>query len=224
MTADPTRRGRGRPRDLEKRQAILDAANALFLERGIAATTIEAVAERAAVSKMTVYGHFQDKPALLHAVFERTIETIHLPNLSVGSDLTSSVERLIGFGERLVSFLTRPEIIRTGRLMAASADEYPVLAAAFYAAGPGAMLEKVAAFLKSMATSGLLSVKDPDLMAEQLIASWLGMSQLRQNLGVIGPPSGDAIAKRVRNATEMMVRACPTHALVAGRSKARSPS
>jgi TetR/AcrR family transcriptional repressor of mexJK operon len=223
MTVDPTRRGRGRPRDLEKRQAILDAANALFLERGIAATSIEAVAERAAVSKMTVYGHFEDKPALLTAVFERTIETIRLPSLSPGSDLTSSVERLIEFGERLVSFLTRPEIVRTGRLMAASADEYPGLAAAFYAAGPGAMLKKVAAFLKSLAERGLLSIKDPDLVAEQLIASWLGMSQLRQNLGVTGPPSGEVIAKRVGNATEMMVRAwSPRPAVLGGKARSRS--
>jgi TetR/AcrR family transcriptional repressor of mexJK operon len=53
---------------LDKLQAILDAANALFLERGIAATTMESVAERACVSKMTVYGHFRDKASLLSAV------------------------------------------------------------------------------------------------------------------------------------------------------------
>src|SRR5579863_1933942 len=46
-----SRRGRGRPRDLNKRKAILEAAGALFLERGIAATTIESVAERAKASK-----------------------------------------------------------------------------------------------------------------------------------------------------------------------------
>jgi TetR/AcrR family transcriptional regulator, mexJK operon transcriptional repressor len=35
------------PRDLAKREAILDAAYGLFLERGIAATTMGMVAERA---------------------------------------------------------------------------------------------------------------------------------------------------------------------------------
>src|SRR5262252_98961 len=104
------RRGRGRPRDLDKLQAILDAASALFLERGIAATTMESVAERASVSKMTVYGHFRDKPSLLSAVFERNIKAIRLPDLAVGPDPTSS---LAEFGERLVWFLTRPEIVRT---------------------------------------------------------------------------------------------------------------
>ena len=134
------RRRRGRPRDLDKLQAILDAASALFLERGIAATTMESVAERACVSKMTVYGHFRDKPALLSAVFERNIKTIRLPDLAVGPDPTSSLAQLAEFGKRLVSFLTRPEIVRTASVMAACADENPRLAAAFYAAGPGTML------------------------------------------------------------------------------------
>ena len=47
MSVEPKRRGPGRPRDLAKLEAILDAAYELFLERGIAATTMGMVAERA---------------------------------------------------------------------------------------------------------------------------------------------------------------------------------
>jgi TetR/AcrR family transcriptional repressor of mexJK operon len=213
---------------LNKLQSILDAASSLFLERGIAATTMEAVAERASVSKMTVYGHFPDKPALLSAVFERNIKAIRLPHLEVGSDASSSLARLTEFGERLVSFLTRPEIVRTGRVMAACADENPRLAAAFYAAGPGTMLRKVAGFLKSLAERGILSIDDPELAAEQLIVSWLGMSHLRQNLGVAGPPSAGDIARRVHYATDTMLRAWSSASPASGkagtaRRRRRSP-
>jgi len=213
-------RGRGRPRDLDKLQAILDAASALFLERGIAATTMESVAERASVSKMTVYGHFRDKPSLLSAVFERNIKAIRLPDLAIGSDPRSSLAQLAEFGERLVLFLTRPEIVRTASVMAACADENPRLAAAFYAAGPGAMLKKVGGFLKSLAQRGVLSIDDPELAAEQLIVSWLGLSQLRQNLGVTGPPSADAITRRVRYATDTMLRAWSTASPLASKAGA----
>ena len=72
--------GRGRPRDPAKLEAILDAAYDLFLDRGIAATPMDLVAERAGVSKMTVYANFQDKPALLAAVFDRRIKTMRLPH------------------------------------------------------------------------------------------------------------------------------------------------
>lgn len=159
---------------------------------------------------------FQDKPALLTAVFGRNTKAVRLPDLSAGADLSSSLERLIEFDERLVAFLTRPRIVRTGRLMAANADEYPRLAAAFYAAGPGAMLKKVAAFLKLLAERGGLSIKDSDLAAEQLIVAGLGMNQLRQNLGVAGPPSAAAIAIGVRYASETLVRAWSTSAVLDG--------
>jgi len=196
---------RGRPRDLKKREAILDAASALFLERGIDATTMEAVADRASVSKMTLYSHFPDKPVLLAAVFERNLKDFQLPELSESVEVSSS-ERLSDFGERLVEFLLRPEIVRTARVMAASADAFPDLAAAFYAAGPAAVLRRVARFLDLMREKERLSFPDADLAAEQLVAAWLGVDQLKQSLGVSGPPSKDAISRRVRSATETMLR------------------
>lgn len=201
------RRGRGRPRDLKKREAILAAASALFFERGIVATTMDCVAERAAVSKMTVYAHFADKSALLAAVFERTTKSFALPELANGEDLKSSVEHLNDFGERLVAFLTRRETIKVAKMMAESADQYPDLAAAFYAAGPATMLGKVTGFLRSLHEHGLLQIDNPELAAEQLIASWLGLSQLQQSLGIANPPSREAISKRVRLATQAMMRA-----------------
>jgi TetR/AcrR family transcriptional regulator, mexJK operon transcriptional repressor len=203
------RQGPGRPRDLDKLEAILDAGYTLFLERGVAATTMDAVAERASVSKMTVYANFQDKPALLSAVFDRRIKLMHVFDLAVGPDLNSSVERLVELGELVTSTTSQPEVVRMVRLMTECADEYPRLAAAFYTAGRGELLKQIAAFLKALTKHGFLSIKDPELAAEQLVASWLA-GLVRQSLGLAGPPSTDAIAKRVRYAVETMVRAWST--------------
>ena len=52
----------------ERRKSILDAARRLFLERGYEATTIEAIAETAAVSAVTVYNHYRTKGGVLLAV------------------------------------------------------------------------------------------------------------------------------------------------------------
>ena len=54
----------GRPKDLAKRQSILDAAKTLFLTKGYANTSMDAVAGLAGVSKLTVYSHFTDKETL----------------------------------------------------------------------------------------------------------------------------------------------------------------
>jgi TetR/AcrR family transcriptional repressor of mexJK operon len=205
FVSNARRRGRGRPRDLEKRQAILDSAGALFLERGVTATTMEAIAERASVSKMTLYSHFPDKPVLLMSVFERNLKTIVLPELPEGSS-ASALALLTDFGERLVAYLTRPEIVRTLRVMAVSADDFPDLAAAFYAAGPATVLKEVARFLRVAQEKEGLDLADADLAAEQLVAAWLGVDQLKQSLGVSGPPSPGAISRRVRSATAAMLR------------------
>ena len=184
----------------------MEAAYALFLERGITATTMDAVAERASVSKMTVYANFRDKPALLSAVFGRRIKLMHVFDLAVGPDLNSSVERLVELGEQVASISGQPEVIRMVRLITEHADEHPRLAAAFYNAGRGALLKQIAAFLKALTRRGFLSIKDPELAAEQLVASWLGNFR-RQGLGLVGPPSADAIAKRVRYSVDTLVRA-----------------
>jgi AcrR family transcriptional regulator len=61
----------GRPRDPENDAAILDAALDLLIERGAAGTSIEAVAQRAGVAKLTVYRRWRAKEDLLMAALER---------------------------------------------------------------------------------------------------------------------------------------------------------
>lgn len=57
----------------QTRQAILDAALALFAEQGWAATTLPAIAGRAGISVDTIYATFGTKSAVLLAVVEVAI-------------------------------------------------------------------------------------------------------------------------------------------------------
>ena len=65
--AAPGPRRRGRPRDLQIRDAILRAARALLDEAGPAALTMEAVAQRAGVGKPTVYRWWPNRHAVAMA-------------------------------------------------------------------------------------------------------------------------------------------------------------
>ena len=172
-------------------------------------------------SKMTVYANFRDKPALIAAVLDHRIKSVFIfDELPVGPDLNSSVERLVKLGEAVVAAITQPQVIRMTLLMAERADQHPRLAATFYAAGRGELLKRIAACLKALTKRGFLSIKNPDLAAEQLVASWSGMSLLRQGLGVAGPPAADEIAERVRYAVDTMIRAWSTGAEAASAGKA----
>src|SRR3954453_23593946 len=52
---------------------MLDAAYALFCERGYRATTMQDIADRAGVAVKTTYFSFRTKDGLLQAVHDRTV-------------------------------------------------------------------------------------------------------------------------------------------------------
>ncbi|MBV8633562.1 MAG: helix-turn-helix transcriptional regulator, partial [Burkholderiaceae bacterium] len=63
MTKDNQGR-RGRPVNEALRQTIVDTALELFVELGFQATTMDKVAQRAKISKLSIYRHFENKEAL----------------------------------------------------------------------------------------------------------------------------------------------------------------
>jgi AcrR family transcriptional regulator len=59
--------------------ALVDAARELFARDGYDATSLDAVAARAGVTKGAVYHHFEGKRQLFEAVFTREVERIARP-------------------------------------------------------------------------------------------------------------------------------------------------
>ena len=62
----PARQARTR----RTRAAVVDAARSLFVERGYAATTIEAISDRSDTPQATIYRLFASKLGILKAVLE----------------------------------------------------------------------------------------------------------------------------------------------------------
>ena len=67
------RQAKQRRAPAERPQEILDAALALFVEKGFAATRLDDVAERAGLSKAAIYLYFDDKPALFKGVIQQAV-------------------------------------------------------------------------------------------------------------------------------------------------------
>ncbi len=63
---------RGRPRDPRTRAAILAAARALLERGGLTSVTIEAIAQKAEVSRPTIYRYWPNAPAVAMAAFLET--------------------------------------------------------------------------------------------------------------------------------------------------------
>lgn len=81
---------------LKTRRLILDAADELFYGEGVRAASVDAIAERAGVTKRTLYYHFSSKDELIAAYVEaRDQPTLDRLKQTMGSgDLASSVRAL----------------------------------------------------------------------------------------------------------------------------------
>jgi AcrR family transcriptional regulator len=92
-----TNRPRGRPRDPGIDDAILEAARGLLVELGYAATSMEAVASRARVSKPTLYLRYPTKGALVfEAVFGKTRQRPMPDSGDLVADLGEAYAWLVG--------------------------------------------------------------------------------------------------------------------------------
>lgn len=65
-----------RDKRAEKRERILDAAVELFVERGFYGTAVPLVAKAAGISTGSIYNYFENKEALVNAVFRRHKQAI----------------------------------------------------------------------------------------------------------------------------------------------------
>jgi AcrR family transcriptional regulator len=87
----------GRPRSERARLATLEAAADLLVEGGLGAATMEAIAARAGVSKVTIYKWWPSRGAVaVDAYFHRFDETYsYVDTGDVAADLTTQVRLLI---------------------------------------------------------------------------------------------------------------------------------
>ncbi len=145
-----------RQRAASTRAAVLDAAQNAFVEHGYAAVSIPAIAATAGVSPEFVYKAFGAKPALLKAVFDRSVVGDDEP---VAMQDRPDVRRLASLGDAEPVLDGYAEML--GQVQVRVAPVY-LLARDAAAADPAA----AAPILDQMRTERLLGMT---AMAEQLI-------------------------------------------------------
>ena len=75
-TANDTARPPGRPRSAASHQAIIHATLELVAERGFPATSMDAVAARAGVSKATIYRRWKSKHELVEELLDQLLALV----------------------------------------------------------------------------------------------------------------------------------------------------
>ena len=142
-------RKKGRPSnamagDVEER--ILDAATAMFVQRGFGGTSLESIAEAAGAGKATIYSRYSGKEELFSAVVRRNCERSLL--LVYESPQSASLaQRLTSVTQTLVTRLLSDEVIALIRMVIADAPRFPSLAKLTSDAGRSRAMEAVATMI-----------------------------------------------------------------------------
>lgn len=197
----------GRPKDLEKRAAILEAAKTLFPSKGYDAVSMDAIAQAAGVSKLTLYSHFTDKDTLFGAAVEEFCEhqlphqTFELhPELSLRDALLVIAK---GFLE-----LTMDECaIQLFRIMGTQAGQNTKLAEIFFAVGPRRTLKDMEMFLVQRCESGDLDIPNPSKAAEHFFVLLKGVRHMRVMVGVATLPTAEERLAHADEVVNVFIRA-----------------
>ncbi|KAA9159760.1 TetR/AcrR family transcriptional regulator [Amycolatopsis acidicola] len=164
-------------RSARKRQAIVDAATGIFLEKGYQGTSMDEIAAAAAVSKQTVYKNFADKERLFHEIILGTLDAAAEPfgteirSLLEATDLEPALREL---ARRYLTVVLQPQVIRLRRLIIGESGRLPGLARTYYERAPERTLARLAECFRELAERGLLEIEDPALAAEHFAFLILG--------------------------------------------------
>ena len=197
----------GRPKDLGKRAAILDAAKRLFSDGGFSGTSMDQIAAEAGVSKLTVYSHFGDKEALFSAAVQAKREEM-LPDDLFAQELKGPLRtQLKAIASAFFALISSDEAISTQRMMMALGQADDPLRKLYWEAGPQRIHDAFGAFLQSRIEAGELEVADVPRASEQFFALIKGEMHGRMICGLCAKPQRGDVAAYVEATVDMFLRA-----------------
>ena len=158
-------------RKAERPGEIIDAALELFVAKGFMATRLDEVAQRAGVSKGTLYLYFENKEALFKAV----VETLVLPEIERTEQYIQAFD---GSAAELIAQLVKQwwesvgesQLCGLPKLIISEAGNFPDLASFYVEQVIGRIRRVIAELIKRGITTGEFKPCDPAYAARLLLA------------------------------------------------------
>lgn len=198
-------------RSVRKHQAILAAAEELFLRDGYPTTTMDEVAERSGVSKQTVYKHFGSKETLF-------VELVGSMTGQAGDGLHDLDEPpapdddvaawLEQHGYAMLTAVMTPRLLRLRRLVIGEVAHFPDLARALHESGPQRAIRSLAVALSDLAARGLVQVEEP--LEAATTFNWLVMGAPVNDAMLLGDdalPTDKELRRHAASATRVFLAA-----------------
>ncbi|TXH74506.1 MAG: TetR/AcrR family transcriptional regulator [Lysobacteraceae bacterium] len=204
--------GPGRPKDLSKRAAILEAAKHLFIRHGFDGVSMDQIAAEAGVSKLTIYSHFGDKESLFSAGVCAKCEE-QLPSALFLQETEGPLrEQLLAIARAFFALVTSEDAIAMHRMMMMPGTGGDHIRALFWQAGPQRLQDGFCEFLRHHVARGELVVPEPQRAASQFFCLLKGDMHAQMMCGMCCQPGEAEIEAHLAATVEMFLRAygpCP---------------
>lgn len=173
-----------------RREAIVWAAKAVFLERGFKYATMDEVASQAGTTKRTVYNHFTNKEALFTAVVGLACD-LFLEKLDRPDPASPDIEgELVRFCARFLLLLTWADALALQRIVLAEVAQFPDFGRDLFRSAFARAEDVLADYVRRRQGAGATPIEDPGLAARRLLAAATASPHLRALFGV-DPPTPD---------------------------------
>jgi AcrR family transcriptional regulator len=169
-----------------RRDEVLDAALELFTEKGFAATRVEDVAQKAGISKGTIYLYFPSKEALMEGLIDRALSPIALQAISV-IDAAGVDPRLVfqTIGGLIAGRLSDPKIFAVPKLIVRESVQFPELAQIYRRNVIDKILPRLVRLIEHHVKSGRFRPVDPELAIRSLIGPIIAHLVIAEVFGIV---------------------------------------
>lgn len=205
-TKSTSRNPAGRPKDGNKKLAILDAAEPLFIEHGYELTSMDTISKHAGVSKLTLYSHFAHKDDLFKAVIHRKCEEHNMPSSFMQLAAAPVENALKIIADNFLSLLYSKEAIRMHRIIEAEAERQPKLAELFYQAGPQRVKTAFQELLTAWNSNKTLAVPDVTRACDHFFSLLKGECHFHMLLGLKTAPTKKEKEAHIASCLHMFIK------------------
>jgi AcrR family transcriptional regulator len=187
--------------DAAVRQRIVDAAFAVFMERGYAAASTLEIATRARVSKRELYGLVGNKQEMLVASIRERAKRLKVPDdLPRPADRETLEKLLIAFGAQILREITDPAVTAVFRLAISETLRAPEVGRILDSVGRETIRVALREIMTGAAAANLVGGRPAELAEEFGTLLW-GNVMVSLLLGVAERPNAREVAARARKAT-----------------------
>jgi TetR/AcrR family transcriptional repressor of mexJK operon len=197
----------GRPKDLGKGNAILEAARQLFTGQGFDATSMDQIAAAAGVSKLTVYSHFGDKDTLFAAVVKSYCEQQLPAALFDAQPGLPLRERLLQVARAFFGMISAPEAVAGHRILCSPRMAESPLPRMFWEAGPQRVQAAFADLLRRRMAAGELEIDDVPRASAQFFTLLKGEPHARMVFGCCAGMARREADRHIEATVDMFLRA-----------------